>query len=71
MDPDAAYEALSADMARLRRHVDADVGNPPAALVDDAVTHWDALDGWMAKGGYPPRPWLFAQLDNPQPQVSA
>lgn len=58
MDPD---EALEKARDALKRHF-ARIGDDAA---DDLAEAFEALDGWLSKGGFPPRDWgrNFAPAD--------
>lgn len=59
MDPDEALRQLRADVATLSVAVGED--SPLWAIVE----HFSALDQWLSRGGFLPRPWQ-AKTDPPR-----
>jgi len=70
MDPDKALENMRAAVRCLEALVKGSpLSTPPITLASiaqaiiiseaarDMVDHWEALDGWMSKGGYRPEDW--------------
>ena len=55
MDPDETYRLLCEAMEELRA-ADERAGGM-LRKVSEAVEHWDALDGWMTRGAFPPKAW--------------
>lgn len=55
MDPNAALEKIRS-IVRFTRGPSADM-QTPSELLEDLVEAVDALDGWLSKGGFPPRDW--------------
>lgn len=55
MDPDKALENMRAAIAELETQLLR--RNDPYAAMADIVDAWEALDGWLSKGGYRPEDW--------------
>lgn len=55
MDPDVALENMREMIEKLRdrvcRHGD------PHFVLEPTVEAWEALDGWLSKGGFRPMDW--------------
>lgn len=54
MDPQVAYDRLS-------KFFSANEG-PGGVDYDEARELWHALDGWIDRGGFLPRPWRERQV---------
>ncbi len=62
MDPNAALERIRELIESLTRAADSseDPGERWFAIrgeLSELVDTWNGLDGWLSKGGFPPRPW--------------
>lgn len=55
MDPDACLAAIRETTADM--HYSLDHGTIDEASATQLVEHFEALDGWLSKGGFPPEPW--------------
>lgn len=55
MDPDKALEDMREMIERLRDRFTR-LGDPHD-LLEPTVEAWEALDGWMSKGGFRPKDW--------------
>jgi triacylglycerol esterase/lipase EstA (alpha/beta hydrolase family) len=55
MDPDTALENMRAMIEKLRTRVR--VHGDPHFVLAETVDAWEALDGWLSKGGYRPEDW--------------
>ena len=55
MDPEEAYRQLCEAMEALANNE----GDSVALSIDaqKAAEHWEALDGWLSRGGFLPGPW--------------
>lgn len=59
MDPDRALANARAALARMRQYDDecgADY-TPATEAADDLAEAFEALDGWLSKGGFLPKDW--------------
>lgn len=55
MDPDEALTEMRIAIAKLRAQLG---GGPDEEELAQAVLDtWEALDGWMSRGGYRPEDW--------------
>jgi hypothetical protein len=63
MDPDVALENMREAMEKLKTIPVTTLAGKSYALDDDgalictAIEAWEALDGWMSKGGFRPEDW--------------
>ncbi len=58
MDPDAALAGLRSAMAKLREEYDSSTTYERAGLeLPKALDNFEALDGWLSRGGFLPRAW--------------
>ena len=57
MDPDAALTNAREALARLRGAQDADLADETSEHAEELADAFEALDGWLSKGGFLPAPW--------------
>jgi hypothetical protein len=57
MDPNEAYRQLCEAIDNLRGWMPGGVPDGAEYDAQKVIDHWEALDGWMRKSGFPPVAW--------------
>lgn len=64
MDPNAALALFRSALAAHHQLADSDAPDSRVLeAAEQALRHAEALDGWIASGGYLPEPWQRAQAE--------